>query len=66
MSSDKRSFYGWPLVAVGWVLYGFGVAPVFYSWSFYLPEILEDLSLTRAQGGSILPSTGNLPSVAAV
>ncbi len=53
MKPDKKIFYGWPLVAVGWLLYGFGVAPVFYSWSFYLPNILEDLSLSRADGGFI-------------
>ena len=53
MNTNIRSFYGWPLVGVGWLLYGLGVAPVFYSWSFYLPEILRDLSLSRAEGGFI-------------
>lgn len=53
MPSSRRWFYGWPLVVVAWVLYGFGVAPVFYGWSFFLPETLQELDLSRGQGGFI-------------
>lgn len=53
MPRDQRRFYGWPLVAVAWILYGFGVAPAFYSWGFFMPEILQELDLTRTQGGQI-------------
>jgi MFS family permease len=48
-----RRFYGWPLVAVAWVLYGFGVAPAFYSWGFFLPEVIEELGISRAESGQI-------------
>lgn len=50
--SRKKRFYGWPMSAVAWVLYGLGVMP-FYSWGFLLPEMLEELQLSRADGGSI-------------
>ena len=43
-------FYGWPMSAVAWLLYGFGVMP-FYSWGFLLPEMLAELDLSRADGG---------------
>ena len=48
-----RRFYGWPLVAVAWVLYGFGVAPAFYSWGFFLPEVIAELGISRTQSGQI-------------
>ncbi|HVR30080.1 MAG TPA: MFS transporter [Thermoanaerobaculia bacterium] len=48
-----RRFYGWPLVAVAWVLYGFGVAPAFYSWGFFLPELIAELGISRTQSGQI-------------
>jgi MFS family permease len=51
--SPRRRFYGWPLVAVAWVLYGFGVAPAFYSWGFFLPEVIEELGISRTQSGQI-------------
>lgn len=51
MSSSEKGFYGWRLVGVGWVLYGFGTAPAFYSWGFFLPETIDDLGLTRGQAG---------------
>jgi MFS family permease len=47
-----RIFYGWPLVAVAWLLYGLQIAG-FYSWGFYLPEMTKDLSLSRAGGGAV-------------
>ena len=49
----RRRFYGWFVVAVAWVLYGFGISPAYYSWGFFTPEIIDDLSLTRAQAGYI-------------
>jgi MFS family permease len=51
-SGGRRIFYGWPLVAVAWLLYGLQVAG-FYSWGFYLPEMSKDLSLSRAAGGTV-------------
>ncbi len=44
------SFYGWRMLPVAWLIYGLGAAP-FYSWGFFLPEMLEDLELNRATGG---------------
>ncbi len=48
-----RRFYGWPLVVVGWILYGFGVAPAFYSWGFFLPNTIAELGLSRTQAGLV-------------
>ena len=48
-----RFFYGWFLVAVAWVIYGFGISPGYYSWGFFSPEIINDLKLTRAQTGAV-------------
>ena len=44
------SFYGWRMLPPAWLIYGLGAAP-FYSWGFFLPEMLEELDLTRADGG---------------
>ena len=49
----RPRFYGWHLVGIGWVLYGFGAAPAFYTWGFFLPEVIEDLGITRTQAGQI-------------
>ena len=48
----KKSFYGWKLAVVAWFLYG-TQAVGFYGWGFYLPETLDELGLTRAQGGIV-------------
>ena len=49
----KRLYYGWPLVGVGFLIYGLGIAPAYYSWGFFAPELVRDLGLTREQVGSI-------------
>ena len=49
----RRFFYGWFLVGIAWVLYGFGMSPAYYSWGFFTPEIIEELGLTRAQMGYV-------------
>lgn len=46
-------FYGWFLVAVAWVLYGFGISPAYYSWGFFAPEVIRDLGLSRAEMGYV-------------
>ncbi len=51
-----RIFYGWFLLAIVWVLYGFQASPGYYSWPFFAPDIVEDLGLTRAQVGSVYGS----------
>ena len=46
-------YYGWPLVGIGFLFYGLGIAPAYYSWGFFAPEIIEDLEITRQQVGEI-------------
>ena len=53
MRAALRFFYGWFLVAVAWVIYGFGIAPGYYSWGFFSPEIIRDLGLNRTQTGAV-------------
>ena len=48
-----KIFYGWVIVAVTWIIYGFGISPGYYSWGLFTPEILEELSLSRANTGAI-------------
>ncbi len=47
----RRRFYGIPLVVDRWVLYGFSVAP-FYSWGFFLPEMIKELGISRARSAA--------------
>ncbi|MCZ6617996.1 MAG: MFS transporter, partial [Gammaproteobacteria bacterium] len=49
----KKLYYGWPLVGVGFLVYGFGIAPAYYSWGFLAPELMRDIGLTREQVGSM-------------
>ena len=46
-------YYGWPLVGVGFLFYGLGIAPAYYSWGFFAPEIIEELGISRQQVGEI-------------
>ena len=48
-----RFFYGWILVGIAWVIYGFGISPGYYSWAFFSSEIIADLGLTRADTGFV-------------
>ena len=50
---ESRRFYGWPLVGVGFVVYGLGIGPGYYSWGFFAPEVMADIGLTREQVGQI-------------
>ena len=49
----QRIYYGWILVGIGVLCYGFGISPAYYSWGFFGPELRQDLGLTREQTGSI-------------
>jgi len=49
----RRRFYGWPLVSIGFLLYGLGIAPAYYSWGFIAPAMIDDIDLTREQIGGI-------------
>ncbi len=46
-------YYGWPLVGVGFLFYGLGIAPAYYSWGFFAPEIIDDLGITRQDVGEV-------------
>ncbi len=50
---EGRRFYGWPLVGIGFLVYGLGIGPGYYSWGFFAPEIMADIGLTREQVGQI-------------
>ena len=49
---DRRPFRGWLMVAVGFLVYGLGMAPGYYAWGFLAPELVADVGLSRAQVGS--------------
>lgn len=49
----KPRFYGWTLVGVGFLLYGMGMAPAYYSWGFFAPEVIEEFGLSRQQVGEV-------------
>ncbi|HVS64500.1 MAG TPA: MFS transporter [Thermoanaerobaculia bacterium] len=52
-SRSSPAPYAWWMVFAGWLVYGFGVSPGYYSWGQFLPETLIDLDLTRAEGGLV-------------
>ena len=60
----RRLFYGWPLVGVGFVVYGFGMAPAYYSWGFFAPEVMADVGLSRRQIGEVFGAFTLVYSVA--
>ncbi len=48
-----RFFYGWIIVAVAWLCYGFGMSPVYYSWGIFARSITEDLGIDRGDVGGV-------------
>ena len=46
-------FYGWVLVGIAWICYGFGISPTFYSWGNFAAPIIEDLGLDRGDVGGV-------------
>ena len=49
----SRLFYGWVIVAVAGLCYGFGMSPVFYSWSIFAPRMVADLGVDRGDIGGV-------------
>ena len=49
----RRKFYGWPMVAVGFLIYGLGIAPAYYGHGIFAPALVDDLGLTRQQIGQM-------------
>lgn len=50
---NSKRFYGWPLVGVGFLIYGLGIAPAYYSWGFFAPEVIDELGISRQQVGTV-------------
>ena len=48
-----RFFYGWVIVLVAGLCYGFGMSPLYYSWSMFAPQIIEDLAIDRGDVGGV-------------
>jgi len=46
-------FYGWIIIPVAWLVYGFGIAPSYYSFGQFANTFIEDLGLERSQYGLI-------------
>ena len=53
LANNKPPFYGWIVVVVACLCYGFGIAPGYYSWGFFAPHVMEDLDATRAGVGAV-------------
>ena len=48
-----RFFYGWTIVLVTGLCYGFGMSPTYYSWSIFVPRIIADLGIDRGDVGGV-------------
>jgi MFS family permease len=53
MPKNKFFVYGWFMVAIAWICYGFGIAPSYYSWSRFSDAFSIDMGLTRAEFGGM-------------
>ena len=49
----SRFFYGWVILLVAGLCYGFGMPPVYYSWSIFAPRITAELGIDRAAVGGV-------------
>ena len=52
-ATRPRFFYGWAIVVVAGLCYGFGMSPVFYSWSIFAPRMVADLDVGRGDIGGV-------------
>ena len=50
---QRRFFHGWLIVAIAWFVYGFGIAPGYFSWGFLSREMIDELGLTRGEAGFV-------------
>ncbi len=53
MAKNNLFLYGWFMVVIAWVCYGFGISPGYYSWGNFAEETMADLDLDRGQLGLI-------------
>jgi MFS family permease len=51
VANQQRIFYGWVLVGVAWVFYGFAISPAYYSWGLLARAMAGEIDLTREQIG---------------
>ena len=49
----SRFFYGWVIVLVAGLCYGFGMSPMYYSWTSFAPRITADLGIDRGDIGGV-------------
>lgn len=52
-SETRRTFYGWPMVGIGFLTYGLGIAPAYYGLGIFASSLIADLELTRQQIGQM-------------
>ena len=65
MATQRRFYYGWIMMAAGFLCYGFGLAPAYTSWGFYGPELIADLGISRFEVGLVFGLFGLIYSIAA-
>ena len=53
LRKPRTVFYGWPMVAVGFLTYGLGIAPAYYGLGVFASALIEDLELNRQQIGQL-------------
>lgn len=53
MAKRPLFLYGWFIVVIAWICYGFGISPAYYSWGNFAPELIADLDLDREGFGRI-------------
>lgn len=53
MAGQRFFAYGWFIVAIGWICYGFGISPAYYSWGIFARSVMTELDYDRGQIGAI-------------
>ena len=49
----SRFFYGWVIVLVAGLCYGFGMSPMYYSWGIFAEDLIADLGIDRGDIGGM-------------
>ena len=48
-----KFFYGWVIIAVAGICYGFGMSPLYYSWGIFVLTMTEDVGIDRGDVGGV-------------
>ena len=56
----SRFYYGWIILLVAGLCYGFGMSPVYYGWSIFAPRLTEELGIDRGDIGGVFGSFNTL------